>query len=178
MPGSHGGDQLDENYDPHSYINHEFVGSDQKYVSLKRWEYRVGWNHKGIVCERWPAHIHFSQAAKNTKPVLRERIPKKVLKEIQNEIESKRIAESNALPCCIQIEMGGSTLIQTLGPFTRTEVEDWLQTSGFVQHRQNLWLQKVAMSMDYCGTRVSLKDTKAWVHLLQKPEEIKFKKEP
>jgi hypothetical protein len=71
----------------------------------------------------------------------------------------------------------GSLIQNTLGPFTLKEAEDWLRGSGFVQHRSNLWLQDAAMTMDYCGTKdIELKDAQAWVHLLQKPEEVNHRR--
>jgi hypothetical protein len=86
--------------------------------------------------------------------------------------------EWNRLSCCIQIEERppGSLIQNTLGPFTYKEAEDWLRQSGFVQHRPNLWLQDSPMTMDYCGAKITLKEAKAWVHLLQKPDKVNFRK--
>jgi len=86
--------------------------------------------------------------------------------------------EWNALPCCISIEAGPPTsLIQNIiGPYRMEDAEKWLKGNGFEQHRWNLWLQTVPVSMSYCGNEIVLKAARAWVHSLQQPSEIDFKK--
>ncbi len=86
MPGSHGGDQLDEDYSPDLYINHQFVGSDIKKVTVGKWQYKVGWAGVGknqkMVAERWPRGTHFFEISEKTEVVPYEKIPKRVLKAL------------------------------------------------------------------------------------------------
>ncbi len=93
MPGLNGMDQTGEEYAPHWYINHQYVGDTVKTVVIGRWEYRIGRiENEQVVCER----SLVTELGGSAKRVKLEDIPANVMRAITSVSfkESKAMSQS------------------------------------------------------------------------------------
>ncbi|MFA6315280.1 MAG: hypothetical protein WC648_02855 [Candidatus Paceibacterota bacterium] len=82
------------------------------------------------------------------------------------------------VPCVIRLveDHPISKCQNVIGPFPHEEAEKWLANKGFLPFCPGLWVQPKGKNytMKYWGNFIPLSSTKAWIEIIQNPDEIEL----